>query len=108
MKKHDYREIMDAAGRQAAMAACWADIRQVFRDHWDCFAIYDFYCRLILDYGSSWKCVRWTSNNDIMCCIVEVSQYGKTLDITFFAKYDETQPMGYKSAKHVTIRRNAI
>lgn len=106
--KHNYREIMDAAGRQAAMAACWHDIRQVVRDYWDCFAIADFYNMLILDFGTNWRCVRWTSNNEIMCVIVEVTQHGITQDITFFARYDETKPLGYRSAKYTTIKRNAV
>lgn len=106
--KHDYKQILEDAGRQAAMAACWADIREVFRKNWDAFAIYDFYNQLLLEFGNGWKVVRWTSNYNIMCCIVEVSAGETKQDITFFARYDKTNPRGYRSAKYVTIKQNAI
>lgn len=106
MIRHDYTAIMDAAGRTAAMAACSRDINNLLREYWDCFAIADFYNSVMNKFGTSWKCVRWTSNNEIMVAIIETWTNNVRCDVTFMAKYDEQEPCFYKSATYITHKQN--
>lgn len=98
----DYSHIYNTQGRQAAMSACWRDIQDIYRRNWDCFAVADFYNEMILAYGTCWKCVRWTSNNDIVCVILQAWDADNSFDIVYMARYDKNAPAGYKSAKWIT------
>lgn len=93
--------------REEAMRTCYRDIQQILRVNWDVFAAADFYNEMINAYGCDWKCVRWTRNYNIMVIIVETytgvgSDRVAADDIVFMARYDHTQPLCYRAAKHVT------
>lgn len=101
-----YQEYIDektAEDKKLLMQSFWRDIKKIARRYWDTFAVADFYNEMIAAYGDRWKCVRWTYNYEIVCVIVDAwSEDNLHDDIVFFAKYDETKAIGYKSAKYVT------